>query len=236
MTESLAHLRHEISPLSKEQLVELLAKASLAHEDVREECAAFVRSSPACRRLMLRNIAFSTDDATFREYLATFGPFDDAAIVRERDGRSKGFGFVTFHEVEAAQQVLETTHKLDGRILMAKLASDPFSDFANGKANATAIRKLFVRNLSEDTTSEDLEEHFEKFGALTECAVVYDSAGEARGFGFVQFVEPESAVQAVQEPQRIIKDRVVFVSFASTTRTKKRRPFRLAKKQKNKET
>eukprot|EP00917_Polyrhabdina_sp_WS-2016_P009260 GHVP01020655.1.p1 GENE.GHVP01020655.1~~GHVP01020655.1.p1 ORF type:complete len:245 (+),score=52.87 GHVP01020655.1:27-737(+) len=221
--DSLAHLRHQISPLSKEQLVELLAHASLAHDDVREECTASVKSSPACRRLMLRNIAFSTDDASFRQYLETFGPVDDATIVRERDGRSKGFGFVTFNNVASAEKVLETTHKLDGRVLMAKLASDPFADFANGKSNSTGRKKIFVRNLSEDTTAEDLKEHFSKFGDVAECAVVSDASGESRGFGFVQFVEPESAVQAVQEPQRIMKNRVVFVTFASTTRTSNRR-------------
>ena len=46
--------------------------------------------------------------------------------------------------------------------------------------------KLFVGNLSFDTTAAELEELFAPFGTVAEATVVTDrSTGRSRGFGFV---------------------------------------------------
>jgi RNA recognition motif-containing protein len=46
--------------------------------------------------------------------------------------------------------------------------------------------KLFVGNLSFDTTEAELEELFAPFGTVAEATVVTDrSTGRSRGFGFV---------------------------------------------------
>ena len=61
-------------------------------------------------------------------------------------------------------------------------------------------KKLFVGNLSFDTTSEDLNELFAKAGAVESAAVITDRAtGRSRGFGFVEMVSPADAQKAVTE-------------------------------------
>jgi RNA recognition motif-containing protein len=47
--------------------------------------------------------------------------------------------------------------------------------------------KLFVGNLPQDITSEDLRGYFEKYGNVTECDVVNED------YGFVHFSSPEEA-------------------------------------------
>lgn len=60
--------------------------------------------------------------------------------------------------------------------------------------------KLYVGNLSFDTTSEDLKELFAKSGAVTSADIVTDRAtGNSRGFGFVEMSDRSEAVRAIRE-------------------------------------
>ena len=59
-------------------------------------------------------------------------------------------------------------------------------------------KKLFVGGLSWDTTTEGLNAAFAKFGEITEATVINDrDTGRSRGFGFVTFVNDESAAAAI---------------------------------------
>ncbi|GAB65741.1 rna-binding protein [Plasmodium cynomolgi strain B] len=110
-------LRRLIAPLSKEQLIDILATSALIHQDIRDKCNEAVASSPSTRRLMVRNIPFSTRDEQFLKYFETFGEIEDGIIVREKEGRSKGYGFVTFKYVESVQKCLKSSHTLDNKEL-----------------------------------------------------------------------------------------------------------------------
>lgn len=60
--------------------------------------------------------------------------------------------------------------------------------------------KVFVGNLSFDTTRERLEELFAQAGEITEVAMPTDRAsGRPRGFAFVSFATDEAAAAAIQK-------------------------------------
>jgi RNA recognition motif-containing protein len=59
--------------------------------------------------------------------------------------------------------------------------------------------KLYVGNLSYDTTENDLQDLFSKHGPVTEVAIMQDRAtGRARGFGFVTMATEEGAKAAIE--------------------------------------
>jgi RNA recognition motif-containing protein len=59
--------------------------------------------------------------------------------------------------------------------------------------------KVFVGNISFDTTREQLEELFAQAGEITEVVVPTDRAsGRPRGFAFVSFATDEAAAAAIQ--------------------------------------
>jgi RNA recognition motif-containing protein len=61
-------------------------------------------------------------------------------------------------------------------------------------------RKIFIGNLSFDTTSQDLEGLFAKFGTCESATVITDRAtGRSRGFGFVEMGSPGDAEKAIAE-------------------------------------
>ena len=59
-------------------------------------------------------------------------------------------------------------------------------------------RKLFVGNLSFQTTSADLEALFAEVGTCESAAVIADrDSGRSRGFGFVEMASNDEAQKAI---------------------------------------
>jgi RNA recognition motif-containing protein len=60
-------------------------------------------------------------------------------------------------------------------------------------------KKLYVGNISFQTTSEDLVEAFSQFGTVTSAQVVTDrETGRSRGFAFVEMADgADAAIQAM---------------------------------------
>jgi len=62
------------------------------------------------------------------------------------------------------------------------------------------VSKVFVGNLSFDTTREELEALFAPLGEISDVFVPLDrDSGRPRGFAFVTYASGESATQAIQK-------------------------------------
>lgn len=60
--------------------------------------------------------------------------------------------------------------------------------------------KLFVGNLSWNTTSDSLRDFFSQAGSVTSATVLTDKfTGKSRGFGFVEMSSDEEAQKAIAE-------------------------------------
>ena len=58
--------------------------------------------------------------------------------------------------------------------------------------------KLYVGNLSFETTENDLRDLFSQHGKVTDVAILMDrSTGQSRGFGFVTFTDATGANAAI---------------------------------------
>jgi RNA recognition motif-containing protein len=64
----------------------------------------------------------------------------------------------------------------------------------------TMAHKLFVGNLSIDTSSDELRTLFSQLGVVESCSVIQDTvSGRSKGFGFVQMSSQEEAQAATQK-------------------------------------
>ncbi len=60
--------------------------------------------------------------------------------------------------------------------------------------------KLYVGNLSFDTSGQDLEELFGEVGTVESASVIEDrDTGRSRGFGFIEMSSKEEAEQAIEQ-------------------------------------
>ncbi|HEY4952440.1 MAG TPA: RNA-binding protein [Verrucomicrobiae bacterium] len=83
--------------------------------------------------------------------------------------------------------------------------------------------KLFVGNLSFNTTENDLHEAFAAFGTVVEANLMMDRmSGRSRGFAFVTMSTPEEAQKAIEGMNGAqLAERALTVNIA---RPKEERP------------
>ena len=61
------------------------------------------------------------------------------------------------------------------------------------------MKKIYVGNLSFDTSDHDLSALFAEHGAVNNATVITDrDTGRSRGFGFIEMENDSEAMQAIQ--------------------------------------
>ncbi|XP_058181003.1 glycine-rich RNA-binding protein 2, mitochondrial-like [Rhododendron vialii] len=77
--------------------------------------------------------------------------------------------------------------------------------------------KLFIGGLSYGTDDQSLKDAFSQFGDVVDARVITDrESGRSRGFGFVNFVEGESASSALSAMDgQELNGRNIRVSYAT---------------------
>lgn len=90
-------------------------------------------------KIYVGNLPFSVDEAGLKELFASYNPEEVNLIQDNYSGRSKGFGFVTIPDDEAAKKAISDMHEkeVEGRKLTvneAKPKEDrPRRDFDNNR-------------------------------------------------------------------------------------------------------
>ncbi|KAK2434060.1 UBP1-associated protein 2A [Trifolium repens] len=80
----------------------------------------------------------------------------------------------------------------------------------------TSRRKLFVRGLSGETTTDTLSSIFSSYGELDEAIVIFDkNTGRSKGYGFVVFKHVDGAILALKEPSKKIDGRMTVTQLAA---------------------
>lgn len=79
------------------------------------------------KKLFVGSLSWNTTDAGLHDAFAQFGDVSEAKVITDRDtGRSRGFGFVTFNDEEAADRAMSALNgqELDGRPIVVNEAQD----------------------------------------------------------------------------------------------------------------
>ncbi|KAK1423820.1 hypothetical protein QVD17_19129 [Tagetes erecta] len=147
--------------------------------------------------IFIKNLDKAIDQKALHDTFSTFGNILSCKIATDATGQSKGYGFVQYDSEESAQKAIE---KLNGMLLNDKqVYVGPFlrkqeREMAVDKSKFTNI---YVKNLSESTTDEDLNKIFSEYGIVTSAAVMKDADGNSKCFGFVNFESADDAAKAV---------------------------------------
>eukprot|EP01083_Nonionella_stella_P152424 488520_1 len=97
-----------------------------------------------------------------------------------------------------------------GAVAPEPAPSQPSNESTQGSS------KLFVRDLSWDTTSESLKSAFGEYGPVEEAVVLCDKlTGKSKGYGFVNFETVAGAQAALADPRKLVDGRMISCHDAS---------------------
>ncbi|KAH3679203.1 hypothetical protein WICPIJ_008703, partial [Wickerhamomyces pijperi] len=136
-------------------------------------------------KMFVGGLDWDTSEERFRSYFSKYGEVIDYTIMRDANGRSRGFGFLTFTTKKSVDEVLKTQHILDGKVI------DPKRAIPREEQDKTG--KIFVGGIAPEVRPHEFESFFSQFGEIIDAQLMLDKdTGKSRGFGFVTFDSPEA--------------------------------------------
>ncbi|KAD4384607.1 hypothetical protein R6Q59_011252 [Mikania micrantha] len=151
-------------------------------------------------RVFVLNLPWSYSADDLKNLFAECGTVQDAEIIkRKKDGKSRGYAFVTMASTEDALSAIEKydSHELMGRIIRVEFAKDnkkPSPPPPSGEKRY----KLYVSNLAWRVRSNHLKDLFAAEFNPVSTRVVFESQGSrSAGYGFVSFATKEEAESAI---------------------------------------
>lgn len=137
--------------------------------------------------LYIKNIDESVTDDDFTKLFEQYGEIISAAVTRDEQGKSRGFGFVNYTSHEAAQVAVEELHDKDfhGKNLYVGRAQKKhereeelrkqYEQARIDKAQKYLGVNLYVKNLADDVDDDKLRELFSTYGTITSAKVMRDT-------------------------------------------------------------
>ncbi|PON42981.1 Polyadenylate binding protein [Parasponia andersonii] len=203
---------------------------------VRKEERELTAEKVKFNNVYVKNFSESTSEDELEKIFGEYGTITSVVVMRDGDGKSKGFGFVNFEDPDDAARSVEA---LNGKKFDDK-------EWYVGKAQKKAEREmelkgrfeqtvketvdkyerlnLYVKNLDDSLTDDNLKELFSEFGTITSCKVMRDPNGVSRGSGFVAFSTAEEASRALVEMNgKMIVSKPLYVALAQRKEDRKAR-------------
>ncbi|KAL5215950.1 hypothetical protein ABZP36_007351 [Zizania latifolia] len=189
------------SPMDAARALELLNFSPLNNKPIR---VMYSNRDPSSRRsgsgnIFIKNLDKTIDHKTLHDTFSAFGNILSCKVATDEMGQSKGFGFVQYEKGEDAQSAIKS---LNGMLINDKpVYVGPFlrKQERENSVDKTKFNNVFVKNLSESTTKEDLVQIFGAYGNITSAVVMIAMDGKSRCFGFVNFESPDDAARAAEE-------------------------------------
>ena len=148
--------------------------------------------------IFIKNLDKAIDHKALHDTFSSFGHILSCKIATDASGQSKGYGFVQFDTEESAQNAIDKLNGMlinDKQVYVGHFLRKQDRDNALGK---TTFNNVYVKNLSESVTDDDLKKIFGEYGTITSAVVMRDADGKSKCFGFVNFENPEDAAKAVE--------------------------------------
>ncbi|KAL9676945.1 hypothetical protein QQ045_005167 [Rhodiola kirilowii] len=179
-------------------------------------------------RLFIGNIPNSLTQNDFRKVIEEIGPGSELIdLVKDpqKPGCNRGFGFVEYYNSACAEYAKEKMSSTDFQIEGTNL-SVSWADTKSKQDNSALaqVKALYVKNIPDDITIEQLKELFQRHGEVTKVVMPPPKSGDSnkRNFGFVHYSERSSALKAVTDSETYeIKGKLLEVNLAKPQSDKK---------------
>eukprot|EP00271_Cylindrocystis_brebissonii_P017342 TRINITY_DN4483_c0_g1_i1.p1 TRINITY_DN4483_c0_g1~~TRINITY_DN4483_c0_g1_i1.p1 ORF type:complete len:575 (-),score=68.76 TRINITY_DN4483_c0_g1_i1:1083-2627(-) len=210
-------MKKMVALLDREQLENILLDASFDHEDILQSVRGIVGKEPSTRKIFVRGLGLETSSDSLRATFSQFGEVEEGMVITDKaTGRSRGFGFITFRNVDSCLAALEQPGKtIDGKVTTCQLA-------AQGPAPPPAVideklqRKVYVGNVPADCERETLAQLFSEYGEIEDGPVGFDRVTKkSKGYCLILYKTVEGARKCLQEANKMIGGQQVYCKLAA---------------------
>ncbi|XP_059442617.1 29 kDa ribonucleoprotein A, chloroplastic [Corylus avellana] len=197
---------------------------SALQEAVVEEIQEQSQEPNPKRKLYVVNLPWSLSVVDIKNLFGECGTVKDVEIIKQKDGKHRGFAFVTMASAEEAQAVIDKfdSHEISGRAIrieFAKRFKKPSPPRPEGPPAGETRHKLYVSNLAWKARSTHLREFVSENFKPVSARVVFDAPlGRSAGYGFVSFAtreEAEAVISALDGKE--LMGRPLRLKFSQTT-------------------
>jgi len=146
------------------------------------------------RKVIVENLASSTAWQDLKDHMRAAGTVDYVKVYVDSEGDSTNAGeaeFSTIAEARAAVEALNGT-ELDGQIIRVS----PMRD-SSGMVEDRQDRRVFVGNMSTDTTWQELKDHLSVAGDLLYVKLFTTPMGQSKGCAVAEFSSSDQAKAAL---------------------------------------
>uniref|UniRef100_A0A8I3WXV0 Polyadenylate-binding protein n=1 Tax=Callithrix jacchus TaxID=9483 RepID=A0A8I3WXV0_CALJA len=181
----------------------------------------------------IKNFGEEVDDQSLKELFIQFGKTLSVKVMRDPNGKSKGFGFVSYEKHEDANKAVEEMNgkEISGKIILVGHAQKKVERQAELKWKFEQLKQerisryqgvnLYIKNLDDTIDDEKLRKEFSPFGSITSAKVMLED-GRSKGFDFICFSSPEEATKAVTEMNGcIVGSKPLYVALAQRKEERK---------------
>lgn len=186
-------------------------------------------SGKTFNNVYVKNFDEEFNDETLKELFAEYGPIKSSKIMTNDEGKSMGFGFVSFENPKDAENAVtalngkELKNKKNMFVGCAQKKAErqkelkkKFEKIKSEKMKETKGFNLYVKNLDDSVTDEDLRQKFSSCGQITSAKVMMEE-GRSKGFGFVCFSNINEAAKAVTElNNQLLFSKPLYVAIAQS--------------------
>lgn len=145
--------------------------------------------------IFVKNLEASIDNQQLYDTFSQFGNILSCKVSTDREGISRGYGFVHYDTDEAANRAIS---EANGMLLPEKPVYVAKFLRRSERRGVTAWTNCFVKNLPVEWDEAKLQSVFEPFGTVTSLVIRKDGEGASKGFGFVNMENHEDAVKATE--------------------------------------
>lgn len=126
--------------------------------------------------LFVKYIPADVKPREFYEKFSDFGDIVSAKLCEDEDGNHLGYGYVNYYSKESAENAIENLN--DKEVWVGqKLEVANFQRKNERHHSLTANKNLYVKNIPQNYTEENVKSLFNKYGTVTWTKVYHDEQG-----------------------------------------------------------
>lgn len=170
---------------SEADVAEVPEETAVAEEEAPKPGAMRKQREQKPNTAYVVNLSYDTTNRDLREAFGEYGKVESVYLPMDRkNNRPKGIAFVSMSsegELEAALEGMVEA-ELGGRKIFVRKAKKK----GEVGVKPDPLTKLYIGNISFETTSEELLDYFSQYGTVKDCYVPTDrETGMPRGFAFL---------------------------------------------------